>query len=71
MERPTKVPVFESEEAQEIELIKTKLDSAGIESSVENSYMTFTTTPTATTLKLMVDLENEAKAFDIIDDFLK
>lgn len=71
MERTTKVSVFESDVQQEIQRIKSKLDKKGIENSVENNYMTFTTTPTATTLKVMVDLKDEPAAFEIIDTWLQ
>lgn len=71
MERNTRVSVFESDKSTEIQLIKSKLDDAQITSDVENSYLTFTTTPTATTLKVMVDLQDEKKAFDIIDAYLQ
>ncbi|WP_228441722.1 hypothetical protein [Chryseobacterium lacus] len=33
--------------------------------------MTFTTTPTAKTLKIMVSVEDEKKAFEIIDAWLQ
>ncbi|WP_299177081.1 DUF2007 domain-containing protein [uncultured Chryseobacterium sp.] len=71
MERNTRVSVFESDNPSEIQLIKSKLDEAKISNAVENNYLTFTTTPTATTLKVMVDLENEKKAFEIIDAYLQ
>ncbi len=71
MENKTRVSVFESEVQQEIQLVKSKLDDAGIKNSVENRYMTFTTTPTATTLKVMVSLQDEKKAFEIIDAWLQ
>lgn len=71
MERNTRVSVFESDISTEIQLIKSKLDDAQITSDVENNYLTFTTTPTATTLKVMVDLQDEKKAFDIIDAYLQ
>ncbi|MCS3869792.1 LPS O-antigen subunit length determinant protein (WzzB/FepE family) [Chryseobacterium ginsenosidimutans] len=71
MERSTRVSVFESDKSAEIQLIKSKLDDAQIKNSVENSYLTFTTTPTATSLKLMVKLEDEKKAFDVIDAYLQ
>ncbi|MFB9119695.1 DUF2007 domain-containing protein [Bergeyella porcorum] len=71
MENKARVSVFESEIQQEIQLVKSKLEDAGIKNSVENKYMTFTTTPTATTLKVMVDLEDEKKAFEIIDAWLQ
>lgn len=67
----TKVSVFESEIQQEVLLIKSKLQDAGIEAIIENKYMSFTTTPTANTLQVKVYLEEEAKAFDIIDTWLK
>lgn len=71
MNKTTKVSVFESEVPQEIQLVKSKLTDAGIENTVENKYMTFTTTPTANTLKIMVSLEDEKKAFEIIDAWLQ
>lgn len=71
MEGKTRVSVFESEVQAEIMLIKSKLLDAGIESEVENKYMMFTTTPTANSLQLMVDIKEEAKAFEIIDTWLK
>ncbi|ALR30277.1 MULTISPECIES: DUF2007 domain-containing protein [Chryseobacterium] len=71
MERSTRVSVFESDKPSEIQLIKSKLDDAQITNSVENNYLTFTTTPTATSLKVMVDLKDEKKAFEIIDAYLQ
>lgn len=71
MERSTRVSVYESDNPSEIQLVKSKLDDAKITNSVENNYLTFTTTPTATSLKVMVDLEDEKKAFEIIDAYLQ
>ncbi|WP_042720804.1 MULTISPECIES: DUF2007 domain-containing protein [Flavobacteriales] len=71
MERSTRVSVFESDKPAEIQLIKSKLDDAEIKNSVENNYLTFTTTPTATSLKVLVKLEDEKKAFEIIDAYLQ
>ncbi|MFY7816061.1 MAG: DUF2007 domain-containing protein [Chryseobacterium taeanense] len=71
MERSTRVSVFESDKPSEIQLIKSKLDDAQIKNSVENNYLTFTTTPTATSLKVMVKLEDEKKAFEVIDAYLQ
>ena len=71
MERSTRVSVFESDKPSEIQLIKSKLEDAQITNSVENNYLTFTTTPTATSLKVMVDLEDEKRAFEIIDAYLQ
>lgn len=71
MERSTRVSVFESDKSAEIQLIKSKLDEAQIKNSVENNYLTFTTTPTATSLKVMVKLEDEKKAFEVIDAYLQ
>ncbi|SEM86994.1 DUF2007 domain-containing protein [Chryseobacterium taichungense] len=71
MERSTRVSVFESDKPAEIQLIKSKLDDANIRNAVENNYLTFTTTPTATSLKVMVKLEDEKKAFEVIDAYLQ
>ena len=71
MERSTRVSVFESDKPAEIQLIKSKLDEANIANATENNYLTFTTTPTATSLKVMVDLKDEKKAFEIIDAYLQ
>ncbi|GEN70802.1 MULTISPECIES: DUF2007 domain-containing protein [Chryseobacterium] len=71
MERSTRVSVFESDKPSEIQLIKSKLDDAQITNSVENNYLTFTTTPTATSLKIMVKLEDEKNAFEVIDAYLQ
>ena len=67
----TKVSVFESSNQQEIQLIKSKLEAAGIESEVDNSYLSFMSTPTATNMMLKVDLREESKAFEIIDAYLQ
>lgn len=71
MERSTRVSVYVSDNPSEIQLVKSKLDDAQITNTVENNYLTFTTTPTATSLKVMVDLEDEKKAFDVIDAYLQ
>ncbi len=71
MERETRVSVFESENAAEIQLIRAKLENQEIPVFVNDKYMSFTTTPTAATIRLMVNLTDEQKAFEIIDEFLK
>lgn len=71
MERTTRVAVFESENPAEIQLIKSKLTDADIKNHTQNSYMTFIATPTATALKVLVDLIDEKKAFEVIDAYLK
>lgn len=71
MERETRVSVFESEKPSEIQLIKSKLDAENISNFLNDKYMSFTTTPTASTIKLMVNLQDEQKAFQIIDDYLQ
>lgn len=71
MERETRVAVFESEKPSEIQLIKSKLDGQNISTFLNDKYMSFTTTPTASTIKLMVNIQDEEKAFKIIDAFLK
>ncbi len=71
MERQTRVCVFESESPSEIQLIKSKLTAQNIVSFVNDNYMSFTTTPTASVMRLFVNLPDEKKAFVIIDDYLK
>ena len=71
MERETRVSVFESENASEIQLMRSKLENQDIPVFVNDKYMSFTTTPTANTIRLMVNLKDEQKAFEIIDEFLK
>lgn len=70
MERKTRVSVFESEKPSEIQLIKARLDANNIASFLNDKYMSFTTTPTANTIKLMVNLQDEQRAFDIIDELI-
>ncbi|WP_338405862.1 DUF2007 domain-containing protein, partial [Elizabethkingia anophelis] len=54
MDLNTKVSVFEGDKPQEVQLIKSKLEEAGIEAEIDNSYMSFLSTPTATNLKVKV-----------------
>ncbi len=70
MERKTRVSVFESEKPSEIQLIKARLDANNSASFLNDKYMSFTTTPTANTIKLMVNLQDEQRAFDIIDELI-
>ena len=67
MERETRVAVFESEKPTEIQLIKSKLEAQDISVFLNDKYMSFTTTPTANTVKLLVNLSDEQKSFEIID----
>lgn len=71
MERQTRVAVFESEKPAEIQLIKSKLEAQNITNFVNDRYMSFTTTPTSSVVKLMVNIQDEVKAFEIIDNYLK
>lgn len=71
MERETRVAVFESEKPSDIQLIKSKLDAEKIPNFVNDNYMSFTTTPTAQTVRLMVNLQDEQRAFEIIDGVVK
>ena len=71
MEATTRVSVFESNNPQEIQLIKSKLEDSGIKSEIENSYLSFLSTPTATNIFVKVDIRDEKKAFEIIDEYLK
>lgn len=71
MERGTRVAVFESELIAEINLIKSKLENNGIQCFTQNTYMSFMSTPTANTIKVQVNIEDEQKAFEIIDSYLQ
>ena len=71
MERETRVAVFESEKPTEIQLIKSKLEAQDISVFLNDKYMSFTTTPTANTVKLLVNLSDEQKSFEIIDQYLQ
>ncbi|USL95426.1 DUF2007 domain-containing protein [Riemerella anatipestifer] len=71
MDIVTRVPVFEGDTIQEVQLIKSKLEEAGITAKVENSYLSFLSTPTATTMKVKVELKDEKKALEIVDEYLK
>ncbi len=71
MARETRVSVFESEKNTEIQLLRSKLEEQNIQTFLNDKYMSFTTTPTASTIKLMVNLQDEQKAFTIIDTYLQ
>ena len=71
MERQTRVAVFESDKPAEIQLIKSKLEAQSISNFVNDRYMSFMTTPTSSVIKLMVNIQDEAKAFEIIDNYMK
>lgn len=71
MERETRVSVFESEIPAELQLVKSKLEAQEIMTFLNDKYMSFTTTPTANTVHLMVNLQDEKQALDIIDKMLK
>ena len=71
MERETRVAVFESDKPTEIQLIKSKLEAQDISVFLNDKYMSFTTTPTANTVKLLVNLSDEQKSFEIIDQYLQ
>ena len=66
-----RVTVFEADEMVQVQIIKRKLEEAGIATSVSNKYMnSLLSTPTATALKLEVNINDEQKAFEIIDQYL-
>ena len=67
-----RVSVFEADEMVQIQIVKKKLEDAGIACSVSNKYLTnLLSTPTATALKLEVNIHDEQKAFEIIDAYLQ
>lgn len=66
-----RVSVFEADEMVQIQIVKKKLEDAGIACSVSNKYLNnMLSTPTATALKLEVNIQDEQKAFEIIDHYL-
>ena len=66
-----RVSVFEADEMVQIQIVKKKLEDAGIACSVSNKYLNnLLATPTATALKLEVNINDEQKAFEIIDHYL-
>ena len=71
MERETRVVVFESDNATEVQIVKSRLELDDIETFTQNNYMSFMSTPTAATLKLQVNLADEKKAFEVIDAYMK
>ncbi|WP_018676312.1 putative signal transducing protein [Riemerella columbina] len=71
MDATTKVSVFEADNISEVQLIKSKLEDAGIAAEVDNNYLSFLSTPTATGMCVKVSLQDEKKALDLIDAYLK
>ena len=66
-----RVSVFEADEMVQIQIVKKKLEDAGIACSVSNKYLNnLLSTPTATALKLEVNIKDKQKAFEIIDHYL-
>ena len=66
-----RVSVFEADEMVQIQIVKKKLEDAGIACSVSNKYLNnLLSTPTATALKLEVNIHDEQKALEIIDHYL-
>lgn len=69
MERSNLVSVFESESDMEIQNMQALLKNQQIETVVENVENKFN--PATTVFALKVDILNETKAFDIIDEYLQ
>ena len=66
-----RVSVFEADEMVQIQIVKKKLEDAGIACSVSNKYLNnLLSTPTATALNLEVNIQDEQKACEIIDHYL-
>ena len=66
-----RVSVFEADEMVQIQIVKKKLEDAGIACSVSNKYLNnLLSTPTATALKLDVNIEDEQTAFEMIDHYV-
>lgn len=66
-----RVSVFEGTEMAQLQIIKKKLEEADIPCSIRNSYLnSMLSTPTATLLKIKVNINDEQKAFEVIDKYL-
>lgn len=71
MTEEKKVLVYEGKEEKEVESIRKKLVIAGIEADFEDSPMAFPYPKEKNSLKLKVDIMDEAKAFEIIDRYVR
>ncbi|SDD91079.1 DUF2007 domain-containing protein [Riemerella columbipharyngis] len=71
MDTMTRVSVFEGDQLPEVQLVKSKLEEAGISAEIDNSYLSFLSTPTATSMCVKVMLKDEQKALQIIDKYLQ
>lgn len=66
-----RVSVFEADDMVQIQIIKRKIEEVGIATSISNKYLnSLLSTPTATALKLEVNINDERRAFEIIDQYL-
>lgn len=72
MELKRKVPVYESEDQTEIEKYQNALEKEGIATEIEESLMTFPFSfLKRDSIKLVVDIMEETRAFAIIDAILQ
>lgn len=72
MELKRKVPVYESEDQAEIDIYQKALEKEGIATEVEESLMTFPFSfLKRNSIKLMVDIMEETRAFTVIDGILQ
>lgn len=71
MDTMIRVSVFEGDQLPEVQLVKSKLEEAGISAEIDNSYLSFLSTPTATSMCVKVMLKDEQKALQIIDKYLQ
>ncbi|QCX52431.1 hypothetical protein [Elizabethkingia sp. JS20170427COW] len=63
------VPVYEGELLEEVEKLKRKLEENEISTELEKGPMSFPFSSENDSFKLKVEVHDEAKAFQIIDDF--
>lgn len=71
MKKNQSVSVFESADAEEIQIIKSKLEKAGIPTGTEENISPLSEITDGIILSLVVDLSDEVRAFDVIDSYLQ
>lgn len=71
MKKNQSVSVFESADTEEIQIVKSKLEKAGISTKIEENISSLSEITDGIILSLVVDLSDEVRAFDVIDSYLQ
>lgn len=67
----SRVPVFEGDSPKEIDLLKAKLETAGIDAETRATTSDLLSNEADILLTLAVNLQDEQQAFSIIDTWLQ